>query len=192
MEDKLRKIIEQMTGRKMNLSRDFIALSQMIEEKTGRRISASTLRRFWGYINDGVTPSRFTKNLLAQFVGYDDFDHFATLSDNASEIQSLLVTGEKIDCDKLNTGQLLRLSWLPDRICTVRHDGGGRFTVMDSRNTRLAKGDTFECHLFINHETAYLCNWIHGDGLPLTYAVGKKNGIQVERYSTSYEEEDEF
>lgn len=40
----------------------------------------------------------------------------------------------------------------------------------------------FECHHFINHEPAYLHAWKHGEEEPVTYAIGKKDGIIVERY----------
>ncbi|MBS7281655.1 MAG: hypothetical protein KIG93_00010, partial [Prevotella sp.] len=60
--------------------------------------------------------------------------------------------------------------------------GNGSFKVVSSENTRLAKDDTFECRHFINHEPAYLHGWKHGDREPVTYAIGKKNGIIVEHY----------
>ena len=78
--------------------------------------------------------------------------------------------------------RMLKLSWLPDRTCIIRYQGNGSFKVVSSENTRLAKDDTFECRHFINHEPAYLHAWKHGDDEPITYVIGKKNGIIVEHY----------
>lgn len=39
-----------MVGRKMVVPRDFAWLSEKVEERTQQRVSASTLRRFWGYV----------------------------------------------------------------------------------------------------------------------------------------------
>ena len=64
----------------------------------------------------------------------------------------------------------------------LHHQGNGSFKVVSSENTRLAKDDTFECRHFINHEPAYLHAWKHGDDEPVTYVIGKKNGIIVEHY----------
>ena len=151
-----------MVGRKMVVPRDFAWLSEKVEERTQQRVSASTLRRFWGYVSEGVSASKFTKNVLANFLGYADFEEFG-LSQGTGERQS-------------------QLSWLPDRTCIIRYQGNGSFKVVSSENTRLAKDDTFECHHFINHEPAYLHAWKHGDDEPVTYVIGKKNGIIVEHY----------
>ena len=62
MEQKLREMIEKMVGRKMVVPRDFAWLSEKVEERTQQRVSASTLRRFWGYVSEGVSASKFTKN----------------------------------------------------------------------------------------------------------------------------------
>lgn len=181
MEKLLRDKIENRVGRKMNVPRDFAWLSELLERCTHQRVSASTLRRFWGYVNEGVTASRYTKDVLAHFLGYADFEEFKNLQCVGDE-QSQPILGEQICSDDLFEGQMLKLAWLPDRTCIVRYNGNGCFTVVKAENTRMAEGDTFECHLFINHEPAYLNAWRHGDDMPVTYAIGKKNGIIVERY----------
>ena len=181
MEQILREMIERMVGRKMLVPRDFVWLSEKVLERTQQRVSASTLRRFWGYVNEGVSASKFTKNVLANFLGYADFEEFG-LSQGTGEQQSQMVIGKEISCDVLYEGQMLKLSWLPDRTCIIRYQGNGSFKVVSSENTRLSKDDTFESHHFINHEPAYLHGWKHGDREPVTYAIGKKNGIIVEHY----------
>ena len=181
MEQRLRDRIEEMTGRAMKTPRDFAWLSLQVEERTGLRVSGSTLRRFWGIVSEGVKASAFTKDALAKFLGYQDFAQFVEMQ-GSDEAQSQIVMGDKVDCDGLYEGQMLRLSWLPDRTCVIKSEGQGLFSVVDSRNTRLSKGDTFECHLLINHEPAYLDKWTHEGNVPMTYVIGKKNGIIVERY----------
>lgn len=179
MEQLLRNKIEDRAGRRMNVPRDFAWLSEEIERHTRQRVSASTLRRFWGYVNEGVTASRYTKDVLAHYLGYADFEEFKSQQCIGDE-QSQPLLSEQICSDDLYEGQMLRISWLPDRTCIVRHDGNGRFTVVKSENTRLTEGDTFECHIFINHEPAYLTDCRHDDSDPMTYCIGKRDGIRVE------------
>ena len=181
MEQRLRDRIEEMTGHTMKTPRDFTWLSGQLEKRTGLRVSGSTLRRFWGYVSEGVKASAFTKDALAKFLGFQDFAQFVEMQGEGN-VQSQLVMGDRICCDDLYVGQLLRLSWLPDRICIVRYEGRGLFSIVESKNTRLSKGDTFECHLLINHEPAYLDKWTHEENAPMIYLIGKKNGIVVERY----------
>lgn len=179
MELLLRRKIEETTGHRMEVPRDFAWLAEQIEQRTQKRLSGSTLRRFWGYVNEGVKASTYTKNVLAEFIGYRDFAHFVE-AQAQTEAQSDIVLDEKISSDDLRTGQIIKLTWLPDRRCTIRHDGNGHFTVVESQNTRLATGDTFECHLFVNHEPAYLANWQHDGSKPMTYCIGKKDGIKYD------------
>ncbi len=113
-----------MVGRKMVVPRDFAWLSEKVEERTQQRVSASTLRRFWGYVSEGVSASKFTKNVLANFLGYADFEEFG-LSQGTGEQQSQMVMGKEISCDDLYEGQMLKLSWLPDRTCIIRYQGNG-------------------------------------------------------------------
>ena len=180
MENLLRSKIEEMTGRKPVTPRDFAWLCETVMERTRERVSGSTLRRFWGYADEGVRASTFTKDVLARYLGFADFAQFVERN-GRGEVQSQIVTGTDVRSAELCVGQLLRLSWLPDRTCVVRHEGKGRFTVVEAVNTRLTEGDTFECQLFISHEPAYLANWRHGAAAPCTYAIGKKDGIVIER-----------
>ena len=76
MEQILREMIEKMVGRNMVVPRDFAWLSEKVLERTQHRVSASTLRRFWGYVSEGVSDSKFTKDVLAKFLGYADFEEF--------------------------------------------------------------------------------------------------------------------
>ena len=78
---------------------------------------------------------------------------------------------------------MLKLSWLPDRTCIIRYQGNGSFNVVSSEITRVAKDDTFECRHVIKHEPAYLYAWKHGDDEPVTYVIGKKNGIIAVSYT---------
>lgn len=179
MEQLLRRKIEELTGHGMALPRDFAWLAEQIGQRTSGRLSPSTLRRFWGYVDEGVKASTYTKNILAEFVGYRDFAHFVEAQSQVGA-QSDIVLDEKISSDDLRIGQIVVLTWLPDRRCVIRHEGDGKFAVVESQNTRLTAGDTFECHLFVRHEPAYLANWRHRDSRPMTYCIGKKDGVNYE------------
>lgn len=181
MEQRLRDRIEEVTLHAMKTPRDFAWLSERIGERTKLRVSSSTLRRFWGITNEGVKASAFTKDVLAKYLGYQDFEQFADMQGDG-DIQSQPVIGEKVSSDDLYEGEMLKISWLPNRMCIIRYDGVKKFTIVKASNTCLAKGDTFECPLFINREPAYLDKLVHGGKGALTYVIGKKNGIFVERY----------
>lgn len=76
--------IEQVVGRKMRTPKDFDFLSERIFETLHQNISATTLKRLWGYLSEPVTPRASTLNLLAQFVGFENWETFCQQIQNPS------------------------------------------------------------------------------------------------------------
>ena len=74
--ERLCEAIETVASRKMHTPKDFDFLSQLLLERQGQHISASTLKRIWGYVNSDSMPRRSTLDVLAQFVGSKDWDDF--------------------------------------------------------------------------------------------------------------------
>lgn len=68
--------VEEKVDRKMKTPKDFDFLVGQIYEETHRSISASTLKRLWGYVDSYPSIRESTLNLLAQFVGYESYSHF--------------------------------------------------------------------------------------------------------------------
>ena len=61
--------VESRYGRRIETSTDFESLSIVIEHTIGEMISASTLKRLWGYVSLNPTPRIATLNVLARFAG---------------------------------------------------------------------------------------------------------------------------
>ncbi|WP_051522944.1 hypothetical protein [Prevotella sp. P6B4] len=72
----LRKAIEEKAGRSMRTPKDFDILSEYISDETHQKVSASTLKRFWGYLSESSVPRVSTLDILAQYVGYTDWTGF--------------------------------------------------------------------------------------------------------------------
>ena len=72
----LRRKVEETFGQEIKTPKDFENLSQAVGDITKNYISATTLKRMWGYLTEPVTPRRTTLDVLAQYVGYKDWDAF--------------------------------------------------------------------------------------------------------------------
>ena len=83
----LREAIEKVVDRKMKTPKDFDFLSGCIFDTLHQNISATTLKRIWGYLAEPVVPRLSTLNLLAQFVGVESWDAFCQQSLNPSPTQ---------------------------------------------------------------------------------------------------------
>lgn len=78
----LREAVEQAAGCRMQGHKDFVFLSDAIFERTRQTLGVNTLKRLWGQLEEETTPRLSTLNILAQYVGFDDWDSFAASSKN--------------------------------------------------------------------------------------------------------------
>lgn len=177
----LKKEVERILGRQLKEARDFEQLSHLLLSHTRERLSPTTLKRFWGYLkNENVQTRPHTLDVLARFVGYKAYEVFCNHADSLDEVQSGIKTEERITTEDMGHGQRLIITWRPDRRIVVKHLGNSRFEIVEADNTKLNVGDTFCCHLMIQHEPLYLDELSH-DGLPSsTYLAGQRDGVVIE------------
>ncbi len=173
--EKLKEDICRAAGRAVRTPNDFEWLSERVWERTRERLSPTTLKRFFGYLEEGVTARKVTLDILARYVGYRNYEAFL---ESDGEPQSNIVAAERLVSSQLAKGQVVRLAWKPDRVCVVEHLGQGLFEILERENTKLEVGDIFECGLFLRNEPLYINN-VRRDGKVVieTYLVGRKDGV---------------
>ncbi len=179
--DQLRLEIETALKRKINTPKDFEFLRERIYARLHILVSRTTLMRIWGYVDEDVEPRKGTLDILAQFLGYQDWDGYCQNALLPKEQQSSPVLSRRLSVAKtLVRGERLRLTWQPDRLCEIEYLGELQFRVVSSENTRLKTGDTFECSLIIEGEPLYLDNLRQGQQQSIAYVCGKKSGVLFE------------
>ncbi len=177
----LRSSIENTLNRKIATPKDFDWLSQKIYNRLGVMVSATTLKRVWGYLPDDTTqPRQGTLSVLTRLVGYPDWESFINDNNVRNEVQSNMILGRSLNSADMKVGSELLLSWQPDREVRVRYNGANRFEVTESRNSKLSAGDTFTCSMFIDDEPLYIYNLPYAEA----YVCGKKSGIHFEKIVT--------
>lgn len=185
--NEIRRMVEETLGRKIETPKDFELLAQQIFIRTNVLLSVSTLKRFWGYVaKQDETRGEMRKstlNTFANYVGYTDWDAFCQEGIAAAEADaSSLFYGQKyLDVNSLYPGDTLLIIWKPNRKVTVRYSGNYVFVVIANENSKLSVGDTFKCHLFVEHQPLVVVDLLH-DGLPpCGYICGKKGGIMFQK-----------
>ncbi len=173
----LRTKIEQSIERVMKTPSDFDFLSGVIWERLKEYISPTTLKRTWGYIGGATTIRNSTLVILAKFAGYKDWEDYLKQICEKSDIESSFFDGATINTDKLTVGDMIEVTWSPNRHCTFKYIGDYRFEVVISENSKLREGDTFEAHFFIEGEPLYMDNLKRGSNPPTAYLCGNKNGL---------------
>lgn len=178
----LRTEVESRVNRRIVSPTDFDFLSLAILDAVKQPISATTLKRIWGYINDvgsSYNPERFTLCILAAFVGYRDIEDFIDNynSDDIS-VQSGNYFGETIKQSDIADKVFVELSWPPDRRCVLCRKNSKEFDVVQAVNTKLRVEDIVEFASLTQNAPAYFSKVMRkGSYMTHTYIAGTRTGI---------------
>ena len=173
----LRRRVEEVSGASLQTHNAFIALSESIDRALREHISESTLERLWGYSTRGAAAvSVRTLDVLARYCGSAGWDAFKADLKGLSESEEF--ASEGIAASSLHVGDQLQLGWLPDRLVSVRLESDGRFVIVDSLNSSLQPGDSFECAWFQQGRPLYLDHFRRaGSDSESRYVAGERSGL---------------
>ena len=181
MTKQIRQEIETALNRQMKTPKDFEHLRDRIYARLHVLVSRTTLMRLWGYVDEDVQPRVSTLTILAQFLGYRDWEEYCQNAQLPKDQQSSPVMNRRLSvASDLVRGERIRLAWQPDRVCVVEYLGELSFRVASSENTRLRPGDTFQCSLIIEGEPLYIDHLIQENRPAIAYVCGKKSGVLFE------------
>lgn len=136
----LRQEVEQRFGRRLSTTADFNRLSEELEDK----LSASTLKRIWGYVGMKVEPRSATLDVLAVYAGFRDYKAFLEDLQTSRLASSGYFNAARLDAETLQAGDIVQIGWRPDRIVTLLYLGSHRFRVTASEHAKLQEGDEFD------------------------------------------------
>ena len=175
----LRKELERSLGKKLKTPADFEFCVGAIWERLHQNISPTTLKRMWGYIEGADTTRLSTLNLLSHYLGYSDWDGFRRHLEENSESQSNEMINPTLLSSTLQKGARVEIQWQPNRRCVLEYLGENSFVVIESEHSKLQKGNTFECLSFYLHHPLYIDNLVQGNNAPVSFVVGKRDGLTV-------------
>ena len=173
----LRSDLEQRVGQQLQSPADFQLLIQKIWEKNHAVLSLSTIKRLWGYVESNGEPRLSTLNTLAKFLDFTDWNAYLVALEQRGDTESAMFTGEGIQTSELKKGDLIAVTWQPNRQCTFRYLGDNQFVVDSSKNAKLQRGTTFSAARFMIAQPMYLDNILLADGTRTSYVAGKRNGL---------------
>ncbi len=184
--------IEKRLGKKMTSPRDFEYLSEELS-KIGSRISASTLKRIWGYnqdVSETYKPYTYTLLSLVNFLGYRDLDDY-TANYNGEELQSAFYVGETVTIDDIAPGSIVELAWAPDRVCNLACLEKGVFRVVHSEHGRLYPGDMVKFQSLTQNAPLYFHEVTRpGTNESFIYTAGLRSGVRYQIHGIVCTDED--
>lgn len=173
----LLKEVEKRFGRRLSTSADYEVLSIVIEHESGELVSASTLKRLWGYVALKPSPRLSTLDVLARYIGKRDFLSFRqSLQESKADVSCFFSTKAAYSSE-LEKGAELLIGWNPNRLVRLRHNGNSMFTVLESENSKLVVGDQFQAESFMVGYPLYIARILRNGEYTLPYIAGTKDGL---------------
>lgn len=141
--EELKLLIEQKYGKTLGTTTDFEEFSVHLSHDTGQNVSASTLKRLWGYVNDSHKPRMFTLDILAQYLGHANYYAFVSWLKTSTRYNSSFFNAKQLISNELDAGTEVEIGWSPNRLVRLRYVGESRYEVVLSQNSKLVPGDSF-------------------------------------------------
>lgn len=173
----LMSLVERKFRKSVKTSTDFYSLAQEIESETHESVSASTLKRIWGYVNMTPNPRQTTLDVLSKYIGKKDYKTFREDLKHSEAFQSRFFTADFINACDLSPEARLEIGWDPDRKVTLRYMGDSEFEVESSINSKLEAGDRFETAAFIKGSPLYISRILRNGEYTPPYIAGRQGGI---------------
>lgn len=172
---------EKRFGRKPDTSTQFIALSYAIETVTGNHLSASTLKRFWGYVNNAPAPRVSSLDILSQYVGFRSFTVFCENLRKGKDESSGFFNTDFIAPESLSEGDQVEIGWAPDRLLRIEYLGDNHFRVVNAKNSKLQEGDEFEAASLMTGYPLCLSGVLRNGSWTTPFVGGKNGGLTIVR-----------
>ena len=92
---------------------------------------------------------------------------------------SSFFTTRQIQAQNLNPGDEIEIGWSPNRYLRLRFHGGARFQVMDSKQSKLKKGDCFETACFLMGQPLLLSYILRDNKKTAPFIAGRNGGLTL-------------
>lgn len=174
LSQEIRKMIEDKLGMEIKYPNQCEVVAQAIEDVTGQTIGLSTIKRMYGFINEGRIPRQSTLDILSAYLGYKDYKLMAKDLNEDSDISDFMWM-DSVEPENLAVGTQLQITYDPKRLLILTYLGDFKFIVNESKRSKLQKGDTLEIHqLVVGHEL--VVNEVIRDGESKGSYTGAKQG----------------
>ena len=161
-------------GHTLESPTEFDYLALQIANETGEMVSATTLKRLFGYIPSTSNTRHSTLSILARYLGYAGWSDY---TDNR-KVVSDFIAQKVVTSTRLKVGDKVKTAWKPNRKVVFAYQGGEKFVVTESEKSSLLEGDEIEAMMFVLHQPLQIKN-VTRDGVKIgNYVAGMDGGLQ--------------
>lgn len=172
-------LVEQKYGKSLRTTTDFDEFSVHLKLQAGVIISTSTLKRLWGYVADVHKPRVLTLDLLARYAGFESFISYCQFLKMHSVCNSSFFTTKQLQAQNLEPGDEVEIGWAPNRYLRLLYQGDSWFEVLESKQSKLCKGDRFEAVCFLLGQPLSLAYVLRGEEKTAPFIAGRNGGLTL-------------
>ena len=177
--EELKSLVEKKFNRILSTTTDFEEFSIELKRKVSKEISSSTLKRIWGYVNDSHKTRKFTLDILANYIGHDNFDSYVSWLKKSTRYNSSFFNACQVLSSELNIGQQIEIGWRPNRLLRLRYLGSSKYEVVEAKNSKIRVGDRFITGCFIKGQPLILPFIERPEGNTSTFVAGRNSGLNL-------------
>lgn len=181
MNELVRKLLEEKFGRKIRYPKDCESLALQMNEAATQRISASTLKRLFGFITPTTSPSLYTLDTVAMFLGFADWESLQIQLMQQSDSTFSGSISDIIRSEDIKPGTILEIGYARSKTITIQCTMPNEYIVIKSENSSLKENDHLHISVMaVNYPL--MVGKVTRDLLSLgPYIAGKRNGVDFIR-----------
>ena len=172
----LKEMLEKRSGHMLTSAADCEWLALDFKTRCDRAISVNTLKRILGFLDyDGKSFRQSTLDTIAAYLGFRDWQEAEQATKD--KVSAFGHNPAVLDAGELKRGDVVSVTYAPDREIAFEYQGDERFTVAKSVNSKLCAGDVAVIRQFVLGYPLLVMEVIR-DGRSLgAYTAGKVGGL---------------
>jgi hypothetical protein len=167
----IKKRIEEKSGLRIRSSRDCELLASKIVSESNCRLSASTLRRLFGFVKGTKEVRIHTLDVISNYLGYPTWDELIETFNKDKSSSPKIIT--KIISSKLKKGEKYQYLCKPEIEVTLEYLGKSKFKVLSAKNSQLLPDDIFTASVLTLHHPLFILE-VERDGKTLGKTIEAK------------------
>lgn len=132
-------MLEEKFGQPVRYPKDCETLASQISASCKQQISASTIKRLYGFVKGIEQPRLYTLDVISSYLGYSSWENLL-MSLNKQNRPSR-ETIEHLVPAQLKKNTVIEIGYEPHRMVTLKYTGKNRFEVLHSTDGKLHQGD---------------------------------------------------
>ncbi len=175
--EELKRDIEDRFNHSFRSATDFDKLESLVKQHSVDTLNASTLKRIWGYSKTDSKPRRTTLTILANVLGFRDWESYVENKKMSNRLESGFTPNSTISISDLKEGDMISLRWKPNRRIMLQCRDKGLFEVVGQDNSSLRVGDTFRVFYIREGQPLYCKDVLRNSKNLGDYIAGEITGI---------------